>query len=99
MSIFFFLESAYRFDKYRNTLDSRKEYTKASLIFSANGEGEGYSCLTEIVAADSQLNQRNIVTHHAEDGSGVGSAIIAGMFPFCCLTYAGRLTRDFSRCL
>jgi hexokinase len=26
---------------------------------------------------------RNIVTHHAEDGSGVGSAIIAGMFLIC----------------
>lgn len=24
---------------------------------------------------------RNIVTHHAEDGSGVGSAIIAGKLP------------------
>lgn len=24
------------------------------------------------------INCRNIVTHHAEDGSGVGSAIIAG---------------------
>ena len=24
------------------------------------------------------FNNRNIITHHAEDGSGVGSAIIAG---------------------
>jgi hexokinase len=31
---------------------------------------------------------RNIVTHHAEDGSGVGSAIIAGMFVF--LSFASR---------
>lgn len=29
---------------------------------------------------------RNIKTHHAEDGSGVGSAIIAGMSIFQSLT-------------
>lgn len=27
-------------------------------------------------------NARNIVTHHAEDGSGLGSAIIAGEFAY-----------------
>lgn len=27
---------------------------------------------------------RNIVTYHAEDGSGIGSAIVAGAFPLTC---------------
>lgn len=27
------------------------------------------------------FSSRNIVTHHAEDGSGIGSAIIAGELP------------------
>lgn len=29
----------------------------------------------------------NIVTHHAEDGSGIGSAIVAGMLPFSNLVH------------
>ena len=31
--------------------------------------------------ADNVPPCRQVVTHHAEDGSGVGSAIIAGEFP------------------
>ena len=45
----------------------------------SSGRKDGVSCLIIILfwivdhVADS-----NIITHHAEDGSGVGSAIIAG---------------------
>lgn len=50
---------------------------KASSIYSERKEGKLFSG-----ASTGQHPRRwfyrNIVTHHAEDGSGVGSAIIAG---------------------
>ena len=60
---------------YRNTLGSLTGYMRDSSIFLARKEG---LCLFHIIIQVLDNFERNIITHHAEDGSGVGSAIIAG---------------------
>lgn len=42
-------------------------------------EGKLHLVATFIVNSTEPYVPRNIITHHAEDGSGVGSAIIAGL--------------------
>ena len=52
------------------------------------GRKGGASCLIIILFwIVDHVPDSNIITHHAEDGSGVGSAIIAGMWintPYSC---------------
>lgn len=59
----------------RNTPDSRIACTKVSLTSLERREG----ITTSLSLCNNILSStvRNILTHHAEDGSGVGSAIIA----------------------
>jgi hypothetical protein len=44
----------------------------------SSGRRGGASHFRPDLAANAYPPRRNIITHHAEDGSGVGSAIIAG---------------------
>lgn len=62
---------------YRNIRASQRGCTKVCKISSAIRESE----LRSLPYSDIELNVlgRNIVTTNAEDGSGIGAAIIAGM--------------------
>lgn len=65
----------------RNTLGLLTGYMRDSSIFLARREGlYSFHVIFQVLASLVFLNnlKRNIITHHAEDGSGVGSAIIAG---------------------
>jgi hexokinase len=62
----------------RNIPDLRIGYMKAWSTFSAREEGWLFPMkVREFVLTNEHC--RNITTYHAEDGSGVGSAIIAGL--------------------
>ena len=59
----------------RNIRSLRPGYMRVWWIYLGRGDG-GCSFFFSGFLIDHVF--RNIVTHHAEDGSGVGSAIIAG---------------------
>jgi len=67
-----------RFFLVRNILDLRIGYMKVWSTFSARGEGWLLPMKVRDWRSQSEY-RRNITTYHAEDGSGVGSAIIAGL--------------------
>ena len=66
----------------RNIQDLRIGYTRDWSTYLERKEGKSHGSHFLRIQDTKAKVRRNIVTSHAEDGSGVGSAIIAGVYLF-----------------